>query len=72
MAVLSSVGAAGVPSAGIITLAMVLKQIGIPLEGIALILGVDRFLDMCRTTTNIIGNMAASVVIHNSEEKRKR
>lgn len=72
MAVLSSVGAAGVPSAGIITLAMVLKQIGIPLEGIALILGVDRFLDMCRTTTNIVGNMAASVVIHSSEEKRKR
>ncbi|MCP2620360.1 dicarboxylate/amino acid:cation symporter, partial [Candidatus Aminicenantes bacterium AC-334-K16] len=72
MAVLSSVGAAGVPSAGIITLAMVLKQIGIPLEGIALILGVDRFLDMCRTTTNIIGNMAASVVIHSSEEKRKK
>jgi len=71
MAVLSSVGAAGVPSAGIITLAMVLKQIGIPLEGIALILGVDRFLDMCRTTTNIVGNMAASVVIHSSEEKRK-
>ncbi len=71
MAVLSSVGAAGVPSAGIITLAMVLKQIGVPLEGIALILGVDRFLDMCRTTTNIIGDMTASVVIQQSEEKKK-
>jgi Na+/H+-dicarboxylate symporter len=72
MATLASVGAAGVPAAGIITLAMVLKQIGIPLEGIALILGVDRFLDMCRTTTNIIGDMGCSVVIKTSEEKRKR
>ena len=71
MATLASVGAAGVPAAGIITLAMVLKQIGIPLEGIALILGVDRFLDMCRTTTNIIGDMACSVVIMASEEKGK-
>ncbi len=69
MATLASVGAAGVPAAGIITLAMVLKQIGIPLEGIALILGVDRFLDMCRTTTNIIGDMACSVVIKESETR---
>lgn len=72
MATLASVGAAGVPAAGIITLAMVLKQIGIPLEGIALILGVDRFLDMCRTTTNIIGDMACSVVIKESEEKNRK
>ncbi|MFQ5722143.1 MAG: dicarboxylate/amino acid:cation symporter, partial [Candidatus Aminicenantales bacterium] len=71
MATLASVGAAGVPAAGIITLAMVLKQIGIPLEGIALILGVDRFLDMCRTTTNIVGDMACSVVIRESEKNKK-
>lgn len=71
MATLASVGAAGVPAAGIITLAMVLKQIGIPLEGIALILGVDRFLDMCRTTTNIIGDMACSVIIKETENKGK-
>ncbi|MFQ6107919.1 MAG: dicarboxylate/amino acid:cation symporter [Candidatus Aminicenantales bacterium] len=71
MATLASVGAAGVPAAGIITLAMVLKQIGIPLEGIALILGVDRFLDMCRTTTNIVGDMACSVVIKESEKNKK-
>jgi Na+/H+-dicarboxylate symporter len=69
MATLASVGAAGVPAAGIITLAMVLKQIGIPLEGIALILGVDRLPDMFRTTTNIIGDMTCSVVIKASEEK---
>lgn len=71
MATLASVGAAGVPAAGIITLAMVLKQIGIPLEGIALILGVDRFLDMCRTTTNIIGDMTCSAVIKQTEERGK-
>ncbi len=71
MATLASVGAAGVPAAGIITLAMVLKQIGIPLEVIALILGVDRFLDMCRTTTNIIGDMGCSVVIKESEKNRR-
>lgn len=69
MALLASVGTAGVPGAGMIMLAMVLKQIGIPLEGVALILGVDRLLDMCRTTVNMIGNMAASVFIHSSEEK---
>lgn len=69
MATLASVGAAGVPAAGIITLAMVLTQIGIPLEGIALILGVDRFLDMCRTTTNIIGDMTCAVVIKQTEER---
>jgi len=71
MATLASVGAAGVPAAGIITLAMVLRQLGIPLAGIALILGVDRFLDMCRTTTNIVGDMACSVVIKETEKKKK-
>lgn len=68
MAILASIGTAGVPGAGMIMLAMVLKQIGIPLEGVALILGVDRLLDMCRTTVNMIGNMAASAIIHRSEE----
>lgn len=72
MAVLSSIGAAGVPMAGIIALALVLKQLGIPLEGIALIFGVERLLDMVRTSTNVIGNMAASVVVQELEEKRKR
>ncbi|MDY0231778.1 MAG: cation:dicarboxylase symporter family transporter, partial [Candidatus Saccharicenans sp.] len=69
MAVLASIGTAGVPSAGIIMLAMVLRQIGVPLEGIALIIGVDRLLDMCRTAVNMVGNMVASVIIHRSEEK---
>lgn len=69
MAVLSSIGAAGVPMAGIIALALVLKQLGIPLEGIALILGVERLLDMVRTCVNVLGNMACSVVIQELEEK---
>jgi len=72
MALLSSIGAAGVPMAGIIALAIVLKQLGIPLEGIALIFGVERLLDMVRTSVNVIGNMACSVVIHEMEEKTKR
>lgn len=72
MALLSSIGAAGVPMAGIIALALVLKQLGIPLEGIALILGVERLLDMVRTSVNVIGNMACSIVIHESEEKKKK
>lgn len=72
MALLSSIGAAGVPMAGIIALALVLKQLGIPLEGIALILGVERLLDMARTSVNVIGNMACSVFIHESEEKTKK
>lgn len=70
-ATLASVGAAGVPGAGIITLAMVLQAINVPLEGIALILGMDRILDMLRTTTNIIGDAAGAIVV-NATEKGKR
>jgi Na+/H+-dicarboxylate symporter len=72
MAVLSSIGAAGVPMAGIIALALVLKQLGIPLEGIALILGVERLLDMVRTCVNVLGNMSCAVVIQALEEKNKK
>lgn len=71
MAVLSSIGAAGVPMAGIIALALVLKQLGIPLEGIALILGVERLLDMVRTSVNVLGNMSCAVVIQQLEEKNR-
>jgi Na+/H+-dicarboxylate symporter len=69
MATLASIGAAGVPGAGIIMLVMVLKQIGIPLEGISLIMGVERILDMCRTTTNMVGNMTSALVIQKSEKE---
>jgi Na+/H+-dicarboxylate symporter len=70
-ATLASVGAAGVPGAGIITLAMVLQAINVPLEGIALILGVDRILDMLRTTTNIIGDAAGAIVVNATESEKK-
>lgn len=67
MATLASIGAAGVPGIGIITLTMVLHQIGLPLEGIALILGVDRIIDMCRTTVNITGDASAAVIVAATE-----
>jgi len=67
MATLASIGAAGVPGVGVITLAMVLETLGLPLEGIALILGVDRFLDMARTAVNITGDSAVAVIVARSE-----
>ncbi len=60
-ATLASVGAAGVPGAGLVTLAMVLTSVGVPSEGLALILGIDRLLDMFRTATNVVGDCAATV-----------
>ena len=62
-ATLASVGAAGVPGAGMITLAMVLTAVGVPTEGIALVLGVDRLLDMFRTATNLTGDSACTVLM---------
>jgi len=72
MATLSSVATAGVPSVGIITLTMVLQSVGIPLEGIALILGVDRILDMCRTIVNITGDASAAVMVAATEGTLRR
>lgn len=66
-ATLASIGTAGVPGVGLIMLAMVLSQVGLPAEGIALIIGVDRILDMVRTAVNITGDAAASVIIAKSE-----
>jgi proton glutamate symport protein len=68
-ALLASIGAAGVPGAGIIMLVIVLKSIDVPVEGIALILGVDRILDMCRTAVNITGDAAVSVAVASLEGK---
>ncbi|MDF1795859.1 MAG: dicarboxylate/amino acid:cation symporter [Coxiellaceae bacterium] len=62
MATLASVGTAGVPGVGLITLAMVLEQVGLPVEGIALIIGVDRLLDMARTAVNVAGDAMVSVI----------
>jgi Na+/H+-dicarboxylate symporter len=71
-ATLASIGAAGVPSAGIIILVVVLQGVlagtGIdPAAGIALIIGVDRILDMCRTAVNVTGDLTAAAVIERSE-----
>ena len=70
-ATLASIGAAGAPGMGVIMLVVVLQQVGIPLEGIALILGVERILDMSRTVINITGDVAAATVIAHSEKELK-
>lgn len=68
-ATLASVGAAGVPGAGIVMLVVVLQAINVPVAGIALILGVDRILDMCRTMVNITGDAAVALTVAASEGK---
>lgn len=70
-ATLASIGTAGVPGVGLIMLAMVLKQVGLPVEPIGLILAVDRLLDMTRTAVNITGDAACALYVTKSEEKRK-
>ena len=67
-ATLASIGTAGVPGVGLIMLGMVLNQVGLPLEGIALIIGVDRILDMMRTATNVSGDIAVSLFINHTEK----
>ncbi len=66
-AIIASVGTAGVPGAGIIMLAMVLQSAGLPLEGIAILMGVDRLIDMMRTTINITGDSICACIISKSE-----
>ena len=67
-ATLASIGTAGIPSAGIIMLSIILEQIGIPLEGIALLLGVDRLLDMVRTSVNVAGDTCVTCIVAKSED----
>lgn len=69
MAVLASIGTAGVPGVGLITLSMVFVQVGIPVEGIGLILGVDRLLDMVRTAVNITGDAVVTCIVAKSENE---
>ena len=66
-ATLASIGTAGVPGVGLIMLAMVLEQVGLPVEGIALIIGVDRLLDMTRTAVNVTGDSMVTIVVGKSE-----
>ncbi|WP_456282989.1 dicarboxylate/amino acid:cation symporter [Bacillus sp. JZ34] len=68
-AVLASIGTAGVPGVGLIMLAMVLQTVGLPVEGIALILGIDRLLDMIRTAVNTTGDAACAVIVTETEKK---
>lgn len=66
-ATLASIGSAGVPGAGLIMLSLVLSSVGLPLEGVAIVAGIDRILDMARTTTNICGDMMVSLLVAKSE-----
>lgn len=68
-ATLASIGTAGVPGAGLIMLTLVLQAVGLPLEGVALIAGIDRILDMMRTCVNVVGDASAAVVVGASEKE---
>ena len=70
-ATLASIGTAGVPGAGMVMLAMVLTSVGLPVEGIALVAGVDRIFDMGRTVLNITGDASCAVVVSNLERKKE-
>jgi len=67
IAILGGIGTAGVPAGSIPVVMMILGMVGIPAEGIGMILGIDRFLDMCRTTINVTGDLAAAVVVSRGE-----
>lgn len=67
MGVLAAIGTAGVPGAGLIMTTVVFTQVGIPLEAVALIAGIDRILDMIRTSINVVGDVAAALVVTNLE-----
>ncbi|MCR4441052.1 MAG: dicarboxylate/amino acid:cation symporter [Peptococcaceae bacterium] len=68
-ATLASIGTAGVPGAGLIMLTLVLTSVGLPLEAVALIAGIDRILDMARTAVNVTGDASAAVIVENCEKK---
>lgn len=70
-ATLASIGTAGVPGSGMVMLAMVLTSVGLPVDGIALVAGVDRIFDMGRTTVNITGDASCCMVVSNLEKKRE-
>ncbi|HIG0362195.1 TPA: dicarboxylate/amino acid:cation symporter [Clostridium sporogenes] len=72
IATLASIGTSGVPSAGVVMLSMVLQQIGLPLEGVGLVLSVDRIVDMVRTTVNITGDAVGTLIVANSEKELEK
>jgi proton glutamate symport protein len=69
-ALLASIGAAGIPAAGLVMITIVLESVGLPLEGVGLILAIDPLLDMCRTTVNVWSDSCGAVVIASSEGER--
>ena len=71
-ATLASIGTAGVPGAGMVMLAMVLASVGLPIDGIALVAGVDRIFDMGRTTLNITGDASCAIIVSNLMKKREK
>ncbi len=71
MGLLASIGTAGVPGSGMIMLAMVLQSVGLPIEGIALVAGIDRILDMGRTVVNITGDAACAVCVDAMDRKHE-
>lgn len=70
-ATLASIGTAGVPGSGVVMLTMVLTTVGLPLEGLALVAGIDRILDMARTTVNITGDASCTMCIDAIEKRRQ-
>ena len=68
MCILGGIGTAGVPAGSLPVVALILGMVGVPPEGIGLVLGVDRFLDMCRTTLNVTGDLTAATVIARGED----
>ena len=63
MCILGGIGTAGVPAGSLPVIALILGSVGVPPAGIGLVLGVDRFLDMCRTTLNVVGDLVAATVV---------
>ena len=68
-ATLAGIGAAGIPEAGLVTMVMVLQAVGLPLEGIGMLLSIDWFLDRCRTTLNVWGDSIGAAVVDTLEKK---
>jgi len=66
-ALLTGIGIAGIPSASLVGIAVILGAVGLPLEGIGLVLAVDRILDMCRTTLNVVGDLTAATYVARAE-----
>ncbi len=68
----ASIGSAGVPGASLIMLTLVLNSVGLPFEGIAMIAGIDRMLDMARTTVNVVGDCAVTVLVAKGKNELNR